>query len=124
VMRMQCDPATGLPQGEPKVFADRGSGSGDHDGSVVDDNGTLRNARWGEARGDAYAPDGRMVRAVPVPAQPVPCPARHRQDADRLAVTSAWSGMDAARRAADPQAGKTFLIDLPVRGRFEPCVLI
>jgi sugar lactone lactonase YvrE len=32
--------------------------------------------------------------------------------------------MDAGQRAADPQAGKTFLIDLPVRGRFEPRVLI
>jgi sugar lactone lactonase YvrE len=124
LMRTDCDPATGLPQGEPKVFADRGGGTGDHDGSVVDADGTLWNARWGEGRVAAYAPDGRLVRSVPMPATQVSCPAFFGPRADRLAVTSAWSGMDEARRAADPQAGKTFLIDLPVKGRFEPRVLL
>lgn len=124
LMRTQCDPATGMPQGEPKVFADRGGGSGDHDGSVVDADGTLWNARWGEGRVTAYAPDGRLVRSVAMPAVQCSCPAFHGPDASRLAVTSAWAGMDETRRAADPHAGKTFLIDLPVKGRFEPRVLI
>ena len=124
LMRSRCDPATGLPQGEAKVFADRGGGSGDHDGSVVDLDGTLWNARWGEARVDAYSPDGRLVRSVAMPARQPSCPAFYGPRADRLAVTSAWADMDAGQRAADPHAGKTFLIDLPVRGRFEPRVLL
>ncbi len=124
LMRTQCDPATGLPEGEPKLFADRGGGSGDHDGSVVDAEGVLWNARWGESRVTAYAPDGRLVRSIAMPAVQCSCPAFYGPDADRLAVTSAWSGMDEKQRAADPQAGKTFLIDLPVKGRFEPRVLI
>jgi sugar lactone lactonase YvrE len=124
LMRTECDPATGLPQGEPKVFADRGGGAGDHDGSVVDADGTLWNARWGEGRLTAYAPDGRLVRSVSVPAAQASCPAFFGPAADRLAVTSAWAGMDGTQRAADPNAGKTFLVDLPVRGRFEPRVLI
>lgn len=124
LMRTQCDPATGLPLGEPKVFADRGGGAGDHDGSVVDADGTLWNARWGEGRVNAYSPDGRLVRSVPVPAVQTSCPAFFGPRADRLAVTSAWAGMDEKQRAADPHAGKTFRIDLPVNGRFEPRVLI
>jgi sugar lactone lactonase len=39
-------------------------------------------------------------------------------------VTSAWEGYDEAARAAEPKAGWTFAIDLPVKGRFEPRVLI
>jgi sugar lactone lactonase YvrE len=124
LMRTDCDPATGLPQGEPKVFADRGGGTGDHDGSVVDADGTLWNARWGEGSVNAYSPDGRLSRSVRVPAVQASCPAFFGPDADRLAVTSAWAGMDEKQRAADPHAGKTFLIDLPVNGRFEPRVLI
>lgn len=124
LMRTACDPATGLPHGEPHVFADRGGGSGDHDGSVVDAEGTLWNARWGEARVTAYSPDGRLVRSIAMPAKQVTCPAFFGQNADRLAVTSAWADMDEVQRAADPDAGKTFLIDLPVKGRFEPRVIL
>ncbi|QDC01859.1 SMP-30/gluconolactonase/LRE family protein [Mesorhizobium sp. 8] len=124
IMRTACDPATGLPIGEAKVFADRGGGSGDHDGSVVDLDGTLWNARWGEACVNAYSPEGKLTRSVRMPTRQPSCPAFYGPDADRLAVTSAWADMDADQRAADPQAGKTFLIDLPVRGRFEPRVLI
>jgi sugar lactone lactonase YvrE len=124
LMRTACDPATGLPEGEPKVFADRGGGDGDHDGSVVDADGTLWNARWGESRVIAYSPEGKLLRSIAMPAAQVTCPAFFGPDADRLAVTSAWAGMNEAQRGADPDAGKTFLIDLPVKGRFEPRVLI
>lgn len=124
IMRTECDPATGLPQGEPKAFADRGGGSGDHDGSVVDADGTLWNARWGESRVNAYSPDGRLLRSVRVPAVQASCPAFFGPRADRLAVTSAWADMNETQRAADPHAGKTFLVDLAVKGRFESPVLI
>jgi sugar lactone lactonase YvrE len=124
IMRTACDPGTGLPLGEPMVFADRGGGAGDHDGSVVDIDGTLWNARWGEGRVTAYAPDGRLLRSIAMPVGQPTCPAFVGKNADRLAVTSAWAGLDETQRAAQPDAGKTFLVDLPVRGRFEPRVLI
>jgi sugar lactone lactonase YvrE len=124
IMRTACDPGTGLPLGEPMVFADRGGGAGDHDGSVVDIDGTLWNARWGEGRVTAYAPDGRLLRSIAMPVGQPTCPAFVGKNADRLAVTSAWAGLDETQRAAQPDAGKTFLLDLPVRGRFEPRVLI
>ncbi len=122
--RVDCDADTGLPTGEPKLFVDGRARGGGIDGSVVDLNGTLWNAVWGGARVDAYAPDGTLVRSVVVPVSQPSCPAFVGANADRMVVTSAWEHMDAAARAADPHAGKTFLLDIEVNGRHEPNVLI
>lgn len=122
--RVECDPENGLPVGEPKIFLDHGGLEGGLDGSVVDVEGVLWNARWGSARIDAYAPVGTRIRSVAMPASQCSCPAFVGAAADRIAVTSAWEHMDEEARRADPQAGKTFLIDLPVRGRHEPFVAI
>jgi len=124
LMRVDCDPATGLPVGEPKLFGDHRQSQGDVDGSVVDRDGILWNACWGASAVNAYAPDGKLVRSIPMPVLQPSCPACFGAEADRLAITSAWADQDEATRAADPQGGKTFLIDFPVRGRFEPRVAI
>lgn len=122
--RVACDPRTGLPVGEPQTFLDHGGLSGGLDGSIMDDDGCLWNARWGAAALDCYAPDGTHVRRVPLPVRQGTCPAFAGPDADRIVVTSAWQGLSEEARAADPEAGKTFLVDLPVRGRHEPRVLL
>ncbi|WP_181708679.1 SMP-30/gluconolactonase/LRE family protein [Chthonobacter rhizosphaerae] len=118
--RVETDPATGLPTGEPKVFVSVTDGG--PDGAVVDADGLLWNARWGGGALDVYAPDGRRIRSIAIPAKQASCPCFFGPNADRLVVTSAHEGMDAAARAADPLAGQTFLVDLPVRGRFDPPV--
>jgi sugar lactone lactonase YvrE len=124
LLRVACDPLTGLPQGEPAVFLDWRGQEGHIDGSVVDADGVLWNARWGAGSLDAWSPEGRRLRSIPIPARQSSCPAFVGPDAARIAVTSAWKGMDAEARRADPHGGKTFFVDLPVRGRFEPKVLI
>lgn len=124
LFRVDCDPATGLPRGEPKIFVDSRGREGEPDGAVVDAEGVVWNARWGAGAVDAYAPDGTLIRTVAVPARQSSCPAFVGPRADRLAVTSAWEGMDEAARAADPHAGKTFLLDVAVKGRLEPPVLL
>ncbi|MBU2190761.1 MAG: SMP-30/gluconolactonase/LRE family protein [Alphaproteobacteria bacterium] len=124
LMRVDCDPLSGLPHGEPSVFFDQSGGTGGLDGSVVDADGVLWNARWGAASLDAYAPDGRRVRSVAIPARQTTCPVFVGPRADRIAVTSAWQDMDAGARDGDPHAGKTFLVELPVNGRFDPRVAI
>jgi len=124
LMRVACDPATGLPAGEPKVFVDHRSSKGYVDGSVVDRDGVLWSAVWGGKAVKAYAPDGTLLREVSMPVTQPSCPAFVGAKADRLAVTSAWKGKDDKQRKLDPQAGMTFLIDIPVNGRFEPRVLI
>jgi sugar lactone lactonase YvrE len=120
--RVAVDPATGLPAGEPALFLDQRRQRGGIDGSVCDAEGVIWNARWGAGRLDAYAPDGRLLRSIALPARQTSCPAFVGRTAERIAVTSALENMNPAERAADPDGGKTFLVDLPVRGRFEPHV--
>jgi sugar lactone lactonase len=122
--RVSCDPATGFPQGEPQLMLDDGGKPGGIDGSVMGADGVLWNARWGCGTVNAYSPEGILIRSVDVPARQPSCPAFVGKDAGRLAVTSAWEGMGEAARAADPHAGKTFLLDVPVKGQIEPRVLL
>jgi len=120
---VDCDPQTGLPTGEPRLFVDRRGMEGGADGSVVDAEGRLWNACWGAGALDCYAPDGALVERVAMPARQVSCPAFVGPDARRLVVTSAWQGMSADARLADPEAGRTFLVDIDVPGQFEPRAL-
>ncbi len=120
--RVECDPATGLPRGEKQIFVDRRGMAGGIDGSVTDAEGVLWNAVWGEGRIDAYTPDGRLLRSIALPARQTTCPAFFGAAADRLIVTSAREGLDAGRLAADPLAGKTFILDIAVKGRHDPAV--
>ncbi|WP_199580962.1 SMP-30/gluconolactonase/LRE family protein [Bradyrhizobium sp. MOS003] len=115
------NPATGLPRGEPEVLL-RHTGIGGLDGSVCDADGNIWSACWGASRVDVYSPHGERLRSLSVPATQASCPAFVGPDLSRLLVTSAWQDMDAAARAADPQAGCTFLLEASARGRAEPDV--
>ena len=119
-MRVAVDPQTGLPTGEPTLFSDQSGNPGDVDGAVCDADGLIWNARWGEGAVDVYAPDGTRIRRHAVPASQSTCPAFIGAGADRRLVTSAFADMDDAARAVDPHAGKTFELDVAVKGRFEP----
>ena len=124
MMRVDCDPRTGLPSGEPGVFFEQEGETGGLDGSVCDADGQVWNARWGAAALDGYSPDGKRIRTIAVPVTQPSCPAFCGIGLGELIVTSAFQGMDAAARAADPQAGMTFRLDLDLRGRAEPSVLL
>ena len=124
VLSVPLDPATGLPKGEPAVFLPRGSTPGNPDGAIVDADGNFINARWSAGAVDIHAPDGSHLRRLEIPARRVTCPAFVGNAADRLIVTSAHEGLDEAGRKADPLAGATFLLDLPVRGRLEPRMIL
>jgi sugar lactone lactonase YvrE len=119
--RVPLDPATGLPRGAPEVLI-RHSGGGGIDGAVVDADGLIWNARWGGGCVDVYSPEGAHLRSLSVPARQSSCPAFVGPDLSRLLVTSAWEHMDEAARAADPEHGRTFLLEAAVRGRPEPDV--
>lgn len=124
LMRVDCDRETGLPSGVPQIFLDGRDKPGWIDGSVVDADGVLWNARWGGGAVDAWSPDGVLLRTIAVPASQSTCPAFVGPEAGRIAVTSAYKGLSEAQRLADPEAGKTFLLDVEVKGRFEPRVLL
>lgn len=120
LMRVELDPATGLPTGQPSVLSDERSNPGCLDGSVCDADGLIWNARWGGSAVEVYRPDGTKIARYATPAVQTSCPAFFGPKADRLLATSAWQGYDDAARAADPQAGQTFDLGISVRGRFEP----
>ncbi|QPF88022.1 SMP-30/gluconolactonase/LRE family protein [Bradyrhizobium genosp. L] len=116
--RVPLDPSTGLPVGEHAALI-RHEGVGGIDGAVVDADGLIWNARWGGGCIDVYDPAGRHLRSLRVPATQSSCPAFVGRDFSRVLVTSAWQDMDETQRAADPEHGKTFLLDAAARGRAE-----
>ncbi len=134
MMRVAVDPETGLPTGEPAIFFDHrpresggihgSDGKGGLDGAVCDADGLVWNARWGAGSIDAHAPDGTRIRTLSIGARQVTCPCFIGRNADRMIVTSAWTGMFGKSRREDPQAGKTFLVEGPFNGRHEPKVKI
>lgn len=124
LFRVECDPANGLPTGEPVVLVDHSHLSTGIDGSVVDNDGNIWNAHWGAACLDVYSPDGNQIETIAMPVRQPSCPAFFGPNADRLAITSAWEHMSEADRANDPDAGKTFELNRKVSGRHEPRVLI
>jgi sugar lactone lactonase YvrE len=121
LFRVDLDPATGLPRGEPVALVTR-RGDGGIDGAVVDADGLIWNARWGGGCIDVYGPQGQHLRSLRVPARQSSCPAFIGQDLSRLLVTSAWQGMTEEARRADPDHGRTFVLDVATRGRPEPDV--
>ncbi|ASY61887.1 1,4-lactonase [Sinorhizobium sojae CCBAU 05684] len=124
LMRVDIDPATALPTGDPVLLSDESTAPGGVDGAICDADGQIWNARWGAGAVEVYKPDGQKVARYAAPATQPSCPAFIGANADRLLVTSAWQDMDDAARAADPDAGKTFELGIAVRGRFEPDFLL
>lgn len=121
LFRVDLDAATGLPRGEPVALVTRRSAGG-IDGAVVDADGLIWNARWGGGCVDVYSPQGEHLRSLRVPARQASCPAFIGQALSRLLVTSAWQGMEDDAKRADPGRGRTFVLDVAVRGRPEPDV--
>jgi sugar lactone lactonase len=121
LFRVDLDAATGLPRGAPATLVTRKEGGG-IDGAVVDADGLIWNARWGGGCIDVYSPQGAHLRSMRVPARQSSCPAFIGPDFSRLLVTSAWQGMTEESKRADPDHGRTFVLDVAGRGRPEPDV--
>jgi sugar lactone lactonase YvrE len=121
LFRVDLDAATGLPRGAPVALVTRRGGGG-IDGAVVDAEGLIWNARWGGGCIDVYSPQGEHLRTLRVPARQSSCPAFVGQDFSRLLVTSAWQDMGDDAKRADPDHGRTFVLDVAARGRAEPDV--
>ena len=63
------------------------------DGSVVDAQGCLWNAKWGASRIARYSPNGPFMNAYDFLAKLTRCPAFGGQDPSQLFVTSATMGL-------------------------------
>jgi sugar lactone lactonase YvrE len=88
---------------------------GSPDGMTIDADGGLWVALWGGGAVHRYL-DGRLDRVIRLPvSRPTSC-AFGGPDLDELYVTSAWKGLSADARRAEPLAGALFRIRPGVRG--------
>lgn len=122
VFRVETDPATGLPTGEPSPFLT--SFDGGPDGAVTDQDGNIWIAIWGGSRVAGYSPQGDPIGEVRISAAHASCPAFVGQDARQMLITSAKAGLDPQQLAASPDAGATFCTDIDFTGKFDPRVAI
>lgn len=103
--------ATGAP-GPWEVLARIAPEDGVPDGSCIDAEGGLWNARWGGGVVARYLPDGTCDMQVRVPVPHVTCCAIGGIALRRMFITTAQPGPGPAPAGA----GGIFAVDLPVRG--------
>lgn len=120
IVRCALDPATGLPVGPWEDFFTT-DGPGGADGSVVDSEGYLWNARWGGGKVIRISPDGKLDKVVEVPGvSQVSCPAFGGNDLKTLYITTAREHMTPEQLEREPHAGSVFAVELDVPGIAEP----
>ena len=101
--------AEGIADRQPFIsFTDA---DGYPDGMTVDADGHIWVAHWGGGRISRFTPDGRLDRAIALPARPVTNICFAGPDLDRLFVSSAAIGLDAT-----PYDGGLFEVDCGGRG--------
>ena len=108
------DPEAGK-LGERRNFA-RADDLGYPDGSTIDAEGYLWNARWGGGCVARFSPDGAIDRIVKVPADKVTSCAFGGPDLDILYITTARYEATEDDRRRQPQAGGLFAVRPSVRG--------
>lgn len=91
-----------------RVFADLRHETGEPDGSTIDAEGYLWNARWGGSRLVRFAPDGRVDRVLELPVSQPSCVAFGGPALSTVYSSTAWRQLGAAERAAQPLAGGVF----------------
>lgn len=124
VHRQPLDPATGAPKGEPETFLDlRGQGL-NPDGAVFDAEGNAWIAFWGAGAVRGFDPDGRQIGEARVPGRQSSCPAFGGENLSTLFVTTASAGLPQADHAFAPGQGRTYAVDLGVRGLPEHQVIL
>lgn len=121
IKKCSVDPETGMPIGDwEDFFAIEGMGGAD--GSVVDSEGFVWNARWNGSAVLRISPDGRLDRVVDVPVSRVSCPAFGGKDYKTLFLTTAREHMTPEELEREPQAGSIFAIEVDVPGIPEPAI--
>lgn len=118
VRKIALDPASGLPVGEWQDHI-KVPGPGVPDGAVIDSQGFMWLALYGEGRVVRYTPDGKVDQIVEVPAINTTCPAFGGDDLRTLYITSARQGMTSEELEAQPLSGGVFAIRVEVPGQAE-----
>lgn len=114
IMAYAFDRATG-ELGGGKLFADT-SGDGEPDGSVVDADGFLWNARWGASKIARHAPTGEVDAELDLPVSQPTCICFGGEDLDLLFVSTAREGLSPESLESQPQAGHVLVYRTAYRG--------
>ncbi len=93
-----------------RIFAGPESAPGFPDGSTVDAEGYLWNARWDGWCLARFAPDGTLERTIELPFQQVTCLMFGGDDLDVIYVTGARVNLSDEALARQPQAGSVFAV--------------
>lgn len=96
-------------------------GDGVADGLVVDADGCLWIAMWDGGCVRRYSADGELLGLYAVPVSRPTCPGFGGPDLDELYLTTAWEGLSADRRAAEPLAGHLLRSRPDARGQAPNC---
>jgi len=113
----QCDyDAASAGVANVREFVRLEAGEGLPDGSVIDTEGCLWNAAWGAGVVRRYAPDGRRLAEIRVPAKNATCAAFGGDALDDLYVTSSRQEMSDDELARTPDAGGVYRASVGVRG--------
>lgn len=112
------DKATGAISNRT-VFATLADGEGVPDGSAVDANDGLWNARFFGSCVQQYLPDGTLATNIAVPVPNVTCACFGGKNLDKLFITTARVAMRDDQLDKYPQAGGLFVATPGVKGRPE-----
>ena len=108
--------------GARRPFFEAADDQGSPDGLTVDAEGCLWVAFWGAGRVRRFSPAGELMVEVRVAASHTTSCAFTGADLGALAITTAWDELTAEQRAAEPDAGRRFVVQVGSSGLpGEPC---
>jgi sugar lactone lactonase YvrE len=103
--------------GESRVFLDLSDDDGPPDGLTMDDEDHVWVALWGAGQVRRYSPAGELVAVVRVATANTSSCAFAGPSLDHLVISTSTQGLDDAARAAQPDAGRLFVVRPGVTGR-------
>jgi sugar lactone lactonase YvrE len=99
-----------------RIFVRIEDGAGFPDGSLVDMDGCLWTGLFGGWAARRYSPKGELLRTVRFPVSNV---TKLAFDGTTVYATTAWKGLDAAAREAQPLAGGLFRFEVETPGQMQ-----
>ncbi len=121
VMRVALNAGTGWPCGEAEVFLDLNGDELNPDGAVVDAQGNIWIACWGDSAVRAFTQEAEPLCRIAFAAEQISCPAFGGIELSQLYATSAAIGV-ATAELGTTHAGNTFSINTDFTGMPEPAV--
>jgi len=111
ILQADYDPDTAWV-GPPRVHTPAGTTTGFPDGSCIDAEGMLWNARWDGAHVACFGADGRRHRSIELPVPQPSCCAIGGPAMDTLYVITSPQGLDPAARERAPASGGLYAVAL------------